>query len=111
MKPYLKYAGGKSHLAPSIQSFWENTKSKRFVEPFAGSLAVTLAIDPTKALLNDNNEHVINMHRHVKNWLVIDQEFKNEESYYYLARARFNELINNGDTSSLEAAQLFFYLN
>ena len=111
MKPYLKYAGGKSHLAPLIKLFWEYSESKRLVEPFAGSLAVTLALDPCYALVNDNNEHVMNLHHHVQNWLVIEQKFENDESYFYQARRRFNELTKGGKSSSKEAAELYFYMN
>ena len=111
MKPYLKYVGGKSHLAPLIKSIWESHGCPRLVEPFAGSLAVALALDPNQALLNDANEHVINLHQHVKNWLVFEQGFKNEEAFYYQARSQFNQLIREGRQHSQEAAELYFYLN
>lgn len=107
----MKYPGGKSYLALFIKQLWELSNSRRFTEPFVGSLAVPLCVDPGAALINDINEHAINLHRHVKDGLVITQDFKNEEEYYYQSRVRFNELVRTGRHNTKEAAELYFYMN
>ena len=46
LKPPLKWAGGKRWLVPHMSPLWEGHEERRFVEPFAGGLAVALALSP-----------------------------------------------------------------
>jgi len=80
------------------------------VEPFCGGLAVALGLRPAKALLNDINPHLINFYQQLQRGLELKLEMRNEESLFYQHRKRFNELIG-ADSSTAEAAQLFYYLN
>ena len=111
LKPILKWAGGKRWLAPILQRIWAHHSARRLVEPLCGGLAVTLALRPTRALLNDANPHLINFYRWVQNGLTFNLPMKNDKDTYYAYRARFNELIRQGRAGTSEAAQLFFYLN
>lgn len=111
IKPILKWAGGKRWLASRVRSLWHKTEKRRLVEPFCGGLAITLAIKPQEALVNDINSHLINFYHWVQQGLQISREFVNEESYYYKQRDRFNELITLGKANSKESAELFYYLN
>ncbi|CAG0971204.1 partial Modification methylase DpnIIA, partial [Anaerolineae bacterium] len=67
LKPPLKWAGGKRWLVPRLQLLWEvhlkQYPEARLVEPFCGGLAVTLGLQPERALLNDINPHLINFYR------------------------------------------------
>ena len=111
VRPPLKWAGGKRWQVRHLLEYWEPLKNRRLVEPFAGGLAVTLGLQPTKALLNDINPHLVNFYNWLKNGLVIDEKFDHSEKAYYRARKRFNDLLTAGKQDTAEAAGLFYYLN
>jgi DNA adenine methylase len=81
------------------------------VEPLCGGLAVALGLLPQQALINDINPHLINFYRWLQRGLRIDLEMRNDASLFYAHRERFNTLIRIGQTTSAEAAALFYYLN
>ena len=81
------------------------------VEPFVGGAAVALGLRPRRALLNDNNPHLINFYRWLQRGLVTALPMANRQELYYAHRARFNQLISDGAAESAEAAALFYYLN
>jgi DNA adenine methylase len=109
--PPLKWAGGKRWQVPHLRTLWTAHAHRRLVEPFCGGLAVTLGLDPTRALLNDANPHLINFYRWLQRGLVIDLEMANEEALFYRHRDRFNALLAAGEADTCEAAALFYYLN
>ena len=109
--PPLKWAGGKRWQVPHLAPLHAKHSRRRLVEPFCGGLAVTMALLPKRALLNDANPHLINFYRWLKKGLVVDIEMKNDEAFYYRQRDRFNELLQTGKVKSKEAAALFYYLN
>lgn len=111
LRPPLKWAGGKRWLVPFMKRYWRGHPLRRFVEAFCGGLALTLALRPTRALLNDINPHVINFYTHLKSGLRITIDLRYTESAYYSNRDRFNQLIRNNEWHTAEAAQLFYYLN
>ena len=125
LKPPLKWAGGKRWLVPHMTALWKLHSKRRYVEPFCGGLAVALGLVPQKALLNDVNPQLINFYRQVQLGLELKIEMRNEETLFYQQRERFNELMRASKTNSngkvttrrlrslhsLEAAQLFYYLN
>ncbi len=111
LRPPLKWAGGKRWLVPHLQPIWAKHNHRRLVEPFSGGLAVSLALQPTRALLNDINPHAINFYWWLKRGLHLDIQVENDREFYYQQRERFNELITTGEAESKEAAELFYYLN
>ncbi len=111
LRPLLKWAGGKRWLVPHLMPVWANHREKRFVEPFAGGLSISLGLRPKRALLNDVNPHTINFYRWVQRGLEFTIPMKNESEFYYEMRARFNSYVGTKKARSQEAAQLFFYLN
>lgn len=111
LKPPLKWAGGKRWLVPHLRPIWAAHQERRLVEPFGGGLAVTLAMRPVQALLNDINFHAINFYRWLKRSLHAEIPMRNEHELYYTHRERFNRLIATGYGESQEAAELFYYLN
>jgi DNA adenine methylase len=110
-KPPLKWAGGKRWLVSHLKPIWEAHAQRRYVEPFCGGLAVVLGLQPSHALLNDINPHLINFYRHVQNGLRMRVRMRNDEELFYRHRGRFNRLIRRGKTHTEEGAQLFYYLN
>ncbi|MBA3945438.1 MAG: Dam family site-specific DNA-(adenine-N6)-methyltransferase [Herpetosiphonaceae bacterium] len=111
LKPPLKWAGGKRWLVPHLHPIWTAHQERRLVEPFSGGLAVTLAMRPAHALLNDINPHAINFYRWLKKGFTVDIPTQNDRELYYDHRKRFNQLITNSGAESKEAAQLFYFLN
>ena len=107
----LKWAGGKRWQLPHLHKMLRGRRLERLVEPFSGSLAVSLGLRPGAALLNDINPHLINFYQWIGRGLVVDFPMENEEGAYYENRRRFNELIAAGAAGSSESAGLFYYLN
>ncbi|MBW4523014.1 MAG: Dam family site-specific DNA-(adenine-N6)-methyltransferase [Scytolyngbya sp. HA4215-MV1] len=111
LRPALKWAGGKRWLVPTLWELWKPHTRRRLVEPFVGSLAVALGLQPRYALLCDRNPHLINFYHWLQHGLRIDLPLENNAQTYYQFRDRFNELALTEAAVSAEAAQLFYYLN
>lgn len=115
IQPFLKWAGGKRQLLPSIRERMpEMSTISNYYEPFLGGGAVFLDLKPNKAVVNDFNEELINAYRVIKTdveQLIKDLEkHENTEEYYYRMRA-----IDRSDTysewNSIEKASRLIYLN
>nr|DAT11676.1 MAG TPA: DNA adenine methylase [Caudoviricetes sp.] len=66
LKPPFEYYGGKTHLAPRIASLLP--PHDHYVEPFAGSLAVLLAKEPSRAeTVNDLDGDLVTFWRVLRN--------------------------------------------
>jgi len=111
LSPPLKWAGGKRWQLPYLRKYWESQSHRRLVEPFCGGLAVTLGLQPQRALLNDANSHLINFYSWLKRGLKISIEMSNEATLFYQQRDHFNQLLRQGREETREAASLFYYLN
>lgn len=111
VRPFLKWAGGKRWLIPSLAPIWQSQSNRRLVEPFAGGLAISLGLLPKTALLNDSNPHLINLYNWVKKGLISRILQENDPLVYYRHRERFNQLIAGKKHRLQEAACLFYYLN
>jgi DNA adenine methylase len=110
-RPPLKWAGGKRWQLPHLRPLWKPHADRRLVEPFCGGLAVALGLNPTTALLNDANPHLINFYRWLQRGLRTDIPMANDESLFYRHRDRFNAIVSADEGDSAEAAALFYYLN
>jgi DNA adenine methylase len=111
-RPPLKWAGGKRWQVPHLAPLWAAYgRRRRLVEPFCGGLAVALGLQPERALLNDANPHLINFYRWVQRGLVTTIEMRNDRALYNRHRARFNHLLDRGESHGAEAAALFYFLN
>lgn len=116
LSPPLKWAGGKRWLVPHLRQAWARHPDRRLVEPFAGSLAVALGLQPRRALLNDINPHLINFYTWLQRGLKLETPFTNavdnDSDRYYAHRQRFNDIISTpAGAASAPAAALFYYLN
>ena len=113
-KPFLKWAGGKFKLASFIELNLPKVSRKRLVEPFAGSAAVSMALDFEAYLLNDTNPDLIGLFRVLKDekqvFINYARSFfiteNNQENRFYELREQFNANIEPS-----ERAALFVYLN
>lgn len=127
IKPFIKWAGGKSQLLPEIRPYYPS-RIKKYAEPFIGGGAVLLDVletfDVEQAVINDVNPELTNLYSTIKNDVenLIDtlkayrDEYSamsdnNQKKDYYLAkRTRFNELIAT-KTLTTETAALFIFIN
>lgn len=97
MKPLLKYVGGKTCLLPDLVKRMPK-KYGTYYEPFAGGAALFFHLEPTKAVLGDMNEHVINTYRCIKNVRVLVEHAiethndwtRHSKGLYYKTRAWWN---------------------
>lgn len=112
MKTFLKWAGNKSQIKELISKHIE--PNCKFIEPFAGSCAISLNIDAKSYLLSDINPDLINLYNTIK---VQGKEFiqyarsfftveNNSKNRYYELRTLFNTTVD----IRLKSA-LFIYLN
>lgn len=109
MKPFLRWAGSKAQIIPSIRNFW-NSEYKRYVEPFCGSACLFFSIQPKEALLSDLNEDLICTLLQIQTSVDVIVEclrrMRTDESSYYKIRA-----IDPLTLSPNERAARFIYLN
>lgn len=121
MKPLLKWAGGKRHIAPLVHSrFPENWNSGRYYEPFLGGAAIFLHVTPQNAVLADVNAHLVKFYTDVQTdpQLLVSQireigrkfnEFdektiegmEEKQLYFYDLRAQFNSSLTSPEHSAL----------
>lgn len=130
VKPFLKWAGGKSQLLDDIARVFPNDlvdKNFTYVEPFVGSGAVlfwvlnTFADRVERVVINDVNADLINTYQMIKDqpqhlieclknyqdkFIQLDHKEAQKE-YYYEQRA----LYNSRQSESLIQAALFIFLN
>ena len=110
-RPPLKWAGGKRWLVPYLLPLWKPHSHRRLVEPFCGGLAVSLSLQPRRALLNDRNPHLINFYRWLQRGMHTTLLMRNSRILFDAYRKRFNRLVAAADADTAEAATLFYYLN
>lgn len=112
VKPFLKWAGGKSQLINTFQKYYpaelKKGKIKQYVEPFLGSGAVFFDVMQkypiTSAFLSDINEELIltyiviqkhvekmidRLEQHAKSYLKREQ--KKRKEFYYEIRESYNQ--------------------
>ena len=113
-KSFLKWAGGKSKLVPFIENSLPKRPRKRLIEPFAGSAALSLALEFDSYLLNDSNHDLIGLFQTLKQekqqFIDYARSFflpeNNLEDRFYELRTQFNR-----STDRHERSALFVYLN
>lgn len=89
-KPFLKWAGGKRQLLPSIRAAAPRAYL-RYLEPFVGGGAVFFDLAPARAILSDANAELINCYEVVRDR--VDalvgtlREHVYDREHYYRVRA------------------------
>lgn len=132
IKPFIKWAGGKSQLLSEIRlkypSFSDNNINK-YCEPFVGGGAVLFDIisnhNIKNILINDINLDLINLYRviqkNVSNLIdslmeiekiYLPMSFEQKKNYYYLKRDEFNKIkLASKSGNNIEKASNFIFLN
>ena len=128
VKPFVKWAGGKSQLLNEIRAKYPE-KIEKYCEPFVGGGAVLLDVlancQPKEVLINDINAELVNTYSQIKSTVdeLIEMLSEMQEAFWakndtdrkvmYLdKRERFNNLKVNIDKQiDLEKAASFIFLN
>ena len=89
LQPFLKWAGGKRQLLPTIRKYIPQY-SGSYYEPFIGAGAVLFDIQPPVGIINDSNTELINCYQVVRDSideLIVNlRQHKNDKDYYYAIR-------------------------
>ncbi len=118
--PLVKWLGGKRQLLDSL--LIKIPKYDCYFEPFFGGGALFFSINPARAVINDQNDQLMNLYRQIKDapesvmkLTESLQDRYNRESTdenrtrtYYAVREEFNQHIVNKDYSADAAAHLLF---
>ena len=114
--PVLKWAGGKRQLLKDIKKHIPE-KFSTYYEPFLGGGAVLFELQPSKAVVNDINEELMNVYLVIRdhNEELIEElkkhERKNSEEYYYEIRELDRDKRKYEQLSNIEKAARIIYLN
>src|SRR5690349_15718173 len=114
-QPFLKWAGGKSAIAPQLERlFPKDVKRRPYREPFVGGGAVFFHLEPETAYLSDALTDLVNAYNIVQTHvealihrLVALRETHSTEQYYAI-RDRFN---GERGAEAVERAAWLVYLN
>lgn len=126
VKPFIKWAGGKSQLLNEIRAKYPETIDK-YCEPFVGGGAVLLDVlancHPKEVLINDINAELIGTYKQIRDNIddvvaflaELQERFWEKDDaarkeMYMAKRERFNQLISANSTG-VETAVLFIFLN
>jgi DNA adenine methylase len=66
--PFLRWAGSKRKQIRRLGAFWSLERHVRYVEPFAGSACLFFSLAPTRAILSDNNQELIEVYNVVRDF-------------------------------------------
>lgn len=116
--PPLKTQGIKTKLVPFILNSikWDEGTTGKWIEPFLGSGVVLFNYQPQRALIADNNVHIINLFKEIQSgkvnatnlrkFLIVEGKKLEEkgQTYYYDVRRRFNVSPNSFDFVFLNRA-------
>jgi DNA adenine methylase len=118
-EPFLKWAGGKSRLLRQFARLFP-ARFRRYYEPFLGSGAVFLHLQPPNACLSDSNPSLIAAYRHIQTRLddLLPLLHHLRRTYHALAPAqqqheyyRMRERYNQLRPGALEKTALLIVLN
>lgn len=109
IKPFLKWAGGKTQLLPHLHKYVPVTFNK-YIEPFIGGGAMFFSLNAENAIISDSNEELVITYQQIQSNVlqVIEhlRTFKHEEGFYYKIRQ-----LNPRDLDHSFRAARLIYLN
>ena len=131
VKPFVKWAGGKSSLIPQITKYFpielKNGQIEKYVEPFVGGGAILIDIlqkyDVKQAYAFDINKDLINCYNVIKykvedliqkldkkekDFLELDKDER--QKYFYDIRTEYNSYLLNSEVDVKRASE-FIFLN
>ena len=130
LKPFVKWAGGKSRLVEQIEKLLptdRNNTLTKYAEPMIGGGALFFSFlskyDFEELYISDINDELINAYNIIKNdvynliaklkemqKLFLPMDKNSRKHFYYTTREKFNSMPLNEKTATEKAAQ-FIFLN
>lgn len=114
MKPILLWVGGKKQLYPQILAKIP-ANYNTYYEPFVGGGFVFLATQPTKAIISDLNDELINVYKiiktHPNELIALLKTYHNEEEFFYNVRSLDRDVNQYLALSMVELAARTIFLN
>jgi DNA adenine methylase len=118
VRPFLKWAGGKRQLLSELTKYIDKKSLNKhtYYEPFIGGGALLFELQPTRAVISDKNQELINCYKVVKNSLddlievLRNHQAKNDSDYYYYMR-NLDRMSEYKNLSKVEKAARIIYLN
>ncbi|MGD1699743.1 DNA adenine methylase [Dapis sp. BLCC M229] len=119
VKPCLKWAGGKRQLLSELTKYinQESLKKCTYYEPFIGGGALLFELQPTRAVISDKNQELINCYEVVRDSLddLIEElrthQEQNSADYFYEIRDLDRSPKKYKNLSKVEKAARIIYLN
>jgi DNA adenine methylase len=115
VRPFLKWAGGKSQILPQLKIYLPQTFNTYF-EPFVGAGAFFLNLQNKKCVIGDTNEELLNCYQVLRDKveelieaLEIHKQ-KNSEEYFYEIRL-MDRAQNFKSISDIQRAARIIFLN
>jgi DNA adenine methylase len=107
--PFLKWVGGKTSLLPELLKHVP-ARLRRYHEPFVGGGALFFAVQPRRALLNDNNPELVHCYSQVRDnvYGVLDALARHVYERTHFEEVRALEPLR---LAAAERAARFIYLN
>ncbi len=131
VKPFIKWAGGKSALLNDIRKFYPDELGKsinKYCEPFVGGGAILFDVlsnyNLDEVYISDVNKELVNVYKNIKynveelikvldkfqnEYILLDTEKRKE--YYYDRRKEFNLYIEEKTPDKIYGSALFIFLN
>ncbi|MCD7892679.1 MAG: Dam family site-specific DNA-(adenine-N6)-methyltransferase [Erysipelotrichaceae bacterium] len=118
MKPFVKWAGGKTQLLQHIEKRLPD-QFNHYYEPFVGGGAVLFHFGFKEAAISDINEELIYTYECIRDYPneLIEKlqqldliHVQNPKEYYYQIRETYNAKISN-NIKDIDLAAMFIYLN
>jgi len=113
MKPFLRWVGGKTSLAPLLANLAQAAENRgTYWEPFAGACSVFFRLLPERSVLADLNADLIWCYKAVRERPELVSRYLRElasqttEKDYYAVRAKYNTA-----SCTFSKAAMFVYLN
>lgn len=129
-KPFLKWAGGKTQLLPTIDSFLPESFRREnditYIEPFVGGGAMLFFMlqkysNIKRVVVNDINQHLVNTYKIIRDqpFLLIEyltelqseyrklSDYDFQKEFYLNIRNKFN----SGNMSNIEEASYMIFMN
>jgi DNA adenine methylase len=108
-KPFAKWAGGKQALASTLTSYFPS-EYERYSEPFLGGGSVFLSLSPSRSILGDANEWLIDTYEAIRDdWEsvaeILDSLVNTRDAYLRYRSVPITEL------DFVRRAAHFIYLN
>ncbi|MCG2780338.1 MAG: Dam family site-specific DNA-(adenine-N6)-methyltransferase [Weeksellaceae bacterium] len=109
IKPFLKWAGGKTQLLPYLHKF-APTHFNKYIEPFIGGGAMYFSLNAESSIISDSNPELVITYKQIRDNLdeVIEilSSFENTPEFYYDIRAK-----HSSDLADAFIAARLIYLN